>query len=127
MQGMVASIRAARVAAGLSQQQVADQLGLTRSSVANMEAGRQEIGVVHLAALVRALHLDPAALLGLVSLPPRPHVVTIEPVLTVSCTTCGGVVLDVTPSRYAAGKARDEHVAEWLRKEAEDLPEVPGD
>lgn len=44
-------MRSAREAAGLTQQQLADRLALTRSSVANIEAGRQR-ALLHVAAAV---------------------------------------------------------------------------
>ncbi len=44
-------VRTARDAAGLTQQQLADRLGLTRSSIANMEAGRQK-ALLHMTAAI---------------------------------------------------------------------------
>lgn len=46
-------VRAARVTSGLTQQGLADALGLTRSSVANIEAGRQRV-LLHVPAAIAA-------------------------------------------------------------------------
>lgn len=53
-------IRAAREGAGLTQQQLAAALDLTRSSVANIEAGRQK-PLMHVAAAVASVTGVPAA------------------------------------------------------------------
>lgn len=46
-------VRAAREASALTQQGLADALGLTRSSVANIEAGRQRV-LLHVPAAIAA-------------------------------------------------------------------------
>lgn len=51
-----------RKLSGLTQQQLADAIGLTRSSIANIEVGRQETSVTHLLDIARGLRI-PAALL----------------------------------------------------------------
>ncbi|MGP6159646.1 MAG: helix-turn-helix transcriptional regulator [Vulcanimicrobiaceae bacterium] len=51
-----ARIRAAREAAGMSQGQLAARAGLSRPSLANIEAGRQSITLKRLAAIASALH-----------------------------------------------------------------------
>lgn len=48
-------IRAHRVATGMKQSQVAGQAGLTRSSIANIEAGRHDPPVTRLLAIAKAL------------------------------------------------------------------------
>ena len=48
-------VRRARVDAGMTQVQLADVLGISRSSVANLESGRQRISVWRLASLAQAL------------------------------------------------------------------------
>lgn len=55
-------LRKRREALGLSQQAVASACGLTRSSVANMEAGRQEPGLTRIYALAAALRCTPGEL-----------------------------------------------------------------
>lgn len=56
-------IRTAREAARFSQEELARRVGLTRTSVTNIEHGRQRIQVHVLYALARALAVDPEALL----------------------------------------------------------------
>lgn len=53
-------VRAARERKGLTQQALADVLGLTRSSVANIEAGRQR-ALLHMTAAISAATGVPAA------------------------------------------------------------------
>lgn len=48
-------VRSARIAAGVSQATIAARVGLTRSSVANLEAGRQHISLYHFVLISRAL------------------------------------------------------------------------
>lgn len=111
-------VRDARKAAGMTQQQLADRIGIARSSVANLEAGRQDMTISRLAGIALILNLDLAALITPDDLPVPPHDVTIRPVLEVSCRTCGGTVLDVTDSRALAQKSRKRHIAA--------MEEVPG-
>lgn len=57
-------IRGLRKAFGLTQDQLAKEVGISRASLANIEAGRQQVLVHHLFALATALDLEsPAALL----------------------------------------------------------------
>lgn len=56
-------VRSARLAAEISQEVLATQVGLTRSSVANLEAGRQRIALHLLAAIARELNKDACELL----------------------------------------------------------------
>lgn len=56
-------VRAARNAAGLTQTELAGAAGLTRASVANIEAGRQQVLVHHLVAIAAATATDLDALL----------------------------------------------------------------
>ncbi|MHC1558192.1 helix-turn-helix domain-containing protein [Actinomycetospora sp. C-140] len=56
-------VRDARIEAGLSQAALADALQLTRSSVANLEGGRQRIQAHTLVTLAKALAVDPQSLL----------------------------------------------------------------
>lgn len=59
-----AAISAARRAAGLTQAQLAEIAGLTRSSIANTEAGRQRIPSTTLAAIAARLGTTTSQLLG---------------------------------------------------------------
>lgn len=57
-------IRALRRSLGLTQDQLAKRVGISRASLANIEAGRQKVLVHHLFALANALDLEsPAQLL----------------------------------------------------------------
>lgn len=56
-------VRSARAGRGMSQGMLAQQIGFTRSSVANLEAGRQRIALHLFVRIARALDLEPAALL----------------------------------------------------------------
>lgn len=49
-------VRFARVAAGMSQALLASHVGLTRSSVANLEAARQHISLYHFILISHALN-----------------------------------------------------------------------
>ena len=51
-------IRAARIDAGMTQQELADRVLLSRPSVANLERGNQEVPITRLALIARVLHLD---------------------------------------------------------------------
>jgi transcriptional regulator with XRE-family HTH domain len=53
----------ARKAAGLTLQELADQLGWPLSTLANYETGRRPIKLAHLEAIAVALHRSPAAFL----------------------------------------------------------------
>jgi transcriptional regulator with XRE-family HTH domain len=110
-------VRAAREAAGLSQEQVAKRVGLARSSVANLEAGRQDMNITRITGILAALGMDLNALIlpedlpALPPLPSPPHDVKIRPVLEVTCETCNGLVLDVTGTRSLAQESKAAHIA----------------
>ena len=50
-------VRAARIDAGMTQQELADRACISRPSVANLERGNQEMAVTRLALLARILGL----------------------------------------------------------------------
>ncbi|MEO3780888.1 helix-turn-helix transcriptional regulator [Micromonospora sp. B11E3] len=56
-------VRNARTRAGVTQGQLAQRIGLTRSSVANLEAGRQKIMLHVLLGIAEALDVGPEDLL----------------------------------------------------------------
>jgi transcriptional regulator with XRE-family HTH domain len=56
-------IRDLRKSLGQTQEQLAKQVGISRASLANIEAGRQQVLVHHLFGLAGALQLDSPALL----------------------------------------------------------------
>jgi DNA-binding XRE family transcriptional regulator len=63
-------VRSARIAAGVSQDVLAQRVGLTRSSIANIEAGRQRIALHLFVAICQVLEKDVCELLPE---KPRPH------------------------------------------------------
>lgn len=56
-------IRDLRKSLGQTQERLAAQIGISRASLANIEAGRQQVLVHHLFAIAAALQLDSPALL----------------------------------------------------------------
>lgn len=56
-------VRSVRTDRGMSQAALARQIGFTRSSVANLEAGRQRIALHLLVQIARALDNEPGALI----------------------------------------------------------------
>lgn len=60
---LAARVRDRRARLEMSQQQVATVSGLTRSSVASIETGRQSVALHHVYALARALATSPQELL----------------------------------------------------------------
>ena len=65
-------VRDRRLKREMSQQQVAEVSGLTRSSVASIETGRQSVALHHVYALARALDVCPQDLLPPVAAPVGP-------------------------------------------------------
>lgn len=59
-----ARIRAKRLAAGLSQQQLADAVGMTQASISRIEADKQMLRVSDLYAIARILSTPPLELIG---------------------------------------------------------------
>lgn len=49
------AVKAARTAAGMTQQQLSELCGVTRSSIANTEAGRQALGLYDVIVIARVL------------------------------------------------------------------------
>jgi transcriptional regulator with XRE-family HTH domain len=56
-------IRLIRLAAGLSQEQLADYAGLHRTYIGGIERGERNIGVFNLVQIARALRVNPSDLL----------------------------------------------------------------
>ncbi len=69
---LAARVRDRRLKREMSQQQVAEVSGLTRSSVASIETGRQSVALHHVYALARALDVTPQDLLPPVAVPVGP-------------------------------------------------------
>src|ERR1700678_396941 len=57
------NLRAARERRGLSQQDVADSLGLPRTSVTNIESGNREVSTLELSRLASLYRISPGSLL----------------------------------------------------------------
>lgn len=117
-------IKAAREAEGLTQAQVAQRVGMARASIANLEAGRQDMNISRLALVAAAVSLDLAMLIrpeDLPELPPPPappHEVTVRRVWEVECRTCQAVIA-TEASSAAATLAKRDHID--LRRE-QDAP-----
>jgi transcriptional regulator with XRE-family HTH domain len=111
----------ARQAADLTQQQLADRVEMSRSSIANIEAGRQSIDALQLAQFARALRVTLDALIRPEDLPPEPalpHVVEVRTLFEVICRTCGpGEPVDVARDREQAAQSRKDHIAEMQARE----------
>lgn len=61
---LIGMLKAERLAAGLTQQQVADRLGRPQSFVAKVEGCERRLDVVEFVNLCRALGVDPATFFG---------------------------------------------------------------
>lgn len=70
-------LRAAREDAGLSQQDVADRLGIYQSTVAFMEKGRRDVSALELVQLARLFGMTADALLGVTAQPYPPTLVAV--------------------------------------------------
>lgn len=104
-----AKIRERRLARGLTQAELAGALGVIRSSVANIEAGRQTLSAQRLAITAAMLGADLGDFLPPVKLPAAPHSVTVRTVFVATCETCGSDVGEF-PRRKGADEARREHI-----------------
>ena len=60
---LIAAIKAARKDAGLSQQELADRLGLHQSFIARTESGSRRIDLRELVVYCRAMNADPLGIL----------------------------------------------------------------
>ena len=58
------NLRRCRLAAGLSQEAVAERMGVDRAHVSSMERGQQNVTLMTLSLAAEALKIDPAALLA---------------------------------------------------------------
>ena len=65
-------LRRARQAKGVSQAAIAPSVGLSRTSVANIERGRQRMSIHLLMDFARALDVEPCTLLPAVQIEPDP-------------------------------------------------------
>jgi DNA-binding XRE family transcriptional regulator len=108
-------IRARRNEVGMLQSHLAQQVGLTRSSIANVEAGRQQLPFLTAKRVAGALGTTIGALAGEEPMTAVPVVsVVYRPVL--HCSACGDLGSFVSASRAQA--ARSVHLAEHLQHPA---------
>jgi transcriptional regulator with XRE-family HTH domain len=86
-------IRAARNAAGMTQADLAAKIGCVRSSVANIEQGRQGLTLMRLGQLAAALGMSLDALIVPAKFPaapaPQAHKASVIRAWVAGCTTCG--------------------------------------
>jgi transcriptional regulator with XRE-family HTH domain len=69
-------VRTRRKALGLTQQQLADQTGLTRTYIGQLERGQKNISLLNMLSIARALHVKATTLLAPLDVSsdvPSPH------------------------------------------------------
>lgn len=106
-----ARIRAARELSEMSQKDLAALTGLTRTSIANAEAGRQEVPLTKLLKFADALSLTLAALISDDPLPERPAVRVTE-LHALDCAEHGRLSEHATSKE--AYEARRDHIRHHL-------------
>ncbi len=81
-------VKAARETNRLSQSQIAERVGMNRSSIANLEAGRQDMTISRLAVVAAAVNLNLADLIRPEDLPGMPPLAAVfDPAR--DCRACG--------------------------------------
>lgn len=103
-------IRHLRSRAGLRQTHVAEKVGLSRGSITNIEADRQEPTVATLVTLSELFGVSVGALVGTEPMPDVPPEVRIRSAFTVVCEECGE--LGVFGDHGRADLERRRHVRE---------------
>jgi transcriptional regulator with XRE-family HTH domain len=110
-------IRAARGAADLTQEELAAKIGVTRSAVANLEAGRQGLTLMRLGQLAVALEMSLDALIVPAEFPvepaPQAHKASIIRAWHAGCPTCG-TDLGWDVDRAKALQLANNHIAGML-------------
>lgn len=110
-------VRAARTAARMSQAELAAKIGVVRSSVANIEQGRQGLTMMRLGQLAAALGVTVDALIvaAEIRLPetPQAHKVGVIRVWMAGCTTCG-TELGWDVHREKVVQMKNDHIADTL-------------
>lgn len=103
-------VRRLRIRAGLRQTEVAERVGLSRSSITNIEADQQEPTVATLVALSDLFGVSVGALVGTEPFPAVPPEVRIRAAFTVVCEDCGD--LGVFHAHGKADEERQRHIRE---------------
>jgi transcriptional regulator with XRE-family HTH domain len=110
-------IRVARKALGMTQAELAAEIGVVRSSVANMEQGRQGLTLMRLGQLATALRMSLDDLIVPAELPsasvPQEHKARVIRAWVAGCSTCGAD-LGWDVHRTAALQMANAHIAETL-------------
>jgi len=104
-------VRAMRELHSLTQSELGSAVGISRSSVANIETGRQTVPLALLAALAQHFGVGVSVLVGEADLPALPSV-TVQPTCLVTCSECGVLDEDVPPEE--AGRQRTQHLTAHL-------------
>lgn len=103
---------------GVRQADLARAAGLQRTSIANLEAGRQNVPVATLLRIAAELQTTVGTLLGETPMPDLP-IVRVTAVFTVDCSRCGQIA-EVSDQLEA-----DRHRSAHIRNHA-DRPEEVG-
>lgn len=107
---------------GLQQHELGERTGFSRASIANIETGRQNVGLQRLTDLAQALETSVASLLG-EGEPPQVPDVWIAQSWTVHCRRCGEVGSESTHDVARARRIdhiRIEHLSPGLNSGGED-------
>ncbi len=110
-------IRALREMHDINQADLAEVTGLARTSITNLEAGRQNIQLGTLEAIAKHFGVSMAALLGEADLPLLPKV-SIITTCEVHCDQCGRLLLGDQLTAAQAADARHEHISVHLNSKA---------
>lgn len=105
-------IRAARELNDLTQMELADHIGLSRSQISNLEANRGDPSLSALLGISNATGVPVAALIGQAPMPELPRVRVVTTYL-IDCTACGEV--ETTDSYPVALKQANAHRRGHLR------------
>jgi transcriptional regulator with XRE-family HTH domain len=110
-------VRAARDAAGLTQEGLAAKIGVTRTSVTNIERGRQGLTLMRLGQLAVALGISLDALIIPAEFPVVPqatrHKAGVIRAWAAACATCGAD-LGWNVDRGKAVQLKNDHIAQTL-------------
>jgi transcriptional regulator with XRE-family HTH domain len=105
-----ARVRALRLAHRLPQRELADKVGYSRASIANLETGRQNTPLSTLSTIAAYFKVPIGALLGEVPLPEVPVITT---AYTLRCSLCDWT--DATSDPGTVERLASEHSDSHLR------------